>query len=160
MKGDTAVIDALNRALANELTAINQYFLHAKMLKNWGVNKLAKFIYKESIDEMWHADWLIERILFLEGTPSFEYMEKPIISGDVKGILEADFTQEQKAIPVLKGAIITAEAVKDFVSGELFQKILSAEEEHLNVLEIHLHQIETLGMENYLLSQSGLNEGA
>ena len=160
MKGDTAVIDALNHALANELTAINQYFLHAKMLKNWGVNKLAKFIYQESIDEMWHADWLIERILFLEGAPSFEYMEKPIIADDVKGILEADFVQEQKAIPVLRDAIITANGVKDFVSGELFQKILSAEEEHMDELEIHLRQIGTMGMENYLLSQSGLNENA
>ena len=158
MKGDTAVIDMLNRALANELTAINQYFLHSKMLKNWGVNKLARFIYKESIDEMWHADWLIERILFLEGTPSFEYMEKPIISGDVKGILEADFTQEEKALPVLREAISVAKEVQDFISGELFQKILLAEEEHMDQLEVHLRQIETLGMENYLLSQSGLNE--
>ena len=158
MKGDTAVIDVLNRTLANELTAINQYFLHSKMLKNWGINKLAKFIYKESIDEMWHADWLIERILFLEGTPSFEYMEKPIIAGDVKSILEADFTQEKKALPVLREAIGVTEEARDFVSRELFQKILAAEEEHMDELEIHLRQIETLGMENYLLSQSGLNE--
>lgn len=154
MKGDTAVIDALNRALANELTAINQYFLHSKMLKNWGINKLAKFIYKESIDEMWHADWLIERILFLEGIPSFEYMETPIIAGDVKGIIEADFTQEGKALPVLREAICVTEKVQDFVSRELFQKILAAEEEHMDELEIHLRQIETLGMENYLLSQT------
>ena len=122
MKGNTAVIDALNRALANELTAINQYFLHSKILKSWGVNKLAKLVYKESIDEMWHADWLIERILFLEGSPSFEYMDKPIIANDVKAILEADFTQEEKALPVLREAIDASEKARDFVSRELFQK--------------------------------------
>ena len=154
MKGDTTVIDHLNRALANELTAINQYFLHSKMLKSWGVAKLADFIYKESIDEMWHADWLIERILFLEGMPEFEYMESPIISDNVQGVLEADFIQEQKAIPTLKDGIIAAEKVRDFVSRELLEKILNAEEEHMGALESHLHQIKTLGMENYLLSQS------
>ena len=158
MKGDTAVIDVLNRALANELTAINQYFLHSKMLKSWGINKLAKFIYKESIDEMWHADWLIERILFLEGMPSFEYMESPIIAADVKGILQADFTQEEKALPVLRNAIEISEQAQDFVSRELFQKILTAEEDHVDELEVHLRQIDTLGVENYLLSQSGLND--
>lgn len=160
MKGQTAVIDALNQALANELTAINQYYLHSKMVKVWGINRLAKFIYDESIEEMWHADWLIERILFLEGTPSFEYMESPIIANDVKGIIEADFAQEEKAIPVLREAVNISEKEGDYVSRELFQKILAAEENHMDELEVHLRQMETMGMENYLLSQSGLIDKA
>lgn len=154
MHGDQAVIEHLNKALMNELTAINQYFLHARMLKNWGVNKLGKEVYKESIDEMWHADWLIERILFLEGMPDFKYMEKPIISNNVKGILESDLQQEQKAIPTLKAAIRFCEEAGDFGSRQLLEKILAAEEEHMDSLEVHLHQLKTMGMENYLLSQS------
>lgn len=154
MKGDTIVIGHLNQALTNELTAINQYFLHSKMLKNWGIAKLAEFVYKESIDEMCHADWLIERILFLEGNPSFEGMLKPIISDNVKGILEADFAQEERAIPVLREGIIAAEEARDFVSRDLLAKILKAEEDHMDQLEIHMSQIKQLGIENYLLSQS------
>ena len=154
MKGDATVIHCLNKALANELTAINQYFLHAKVLKNWGVTRLAEFIYKESIDEMWHADWLIERILFLEGNPEFDEMEKPIIARDVLGILKADLTQESKAIPVLQEGIVTAEKAGDFITRELLEKILNAEEEHMGALETHMNQIEQLGIKNYLLSQS------
>ncbi|MGI9274527.1 MAG: bacterioferritin [Endozoicomonas sp.] len=157
MKGDQAVIEHLNRALMNELTAINQYFLHARMLKNWGVTKLGEYIYKESIDEMIHADWLIERILFLEGMPDFKYMEKPIISHDVKGILESDLQQEQKAVPTLVEAIRYCEQNADFGSRQLLEKILAAEEEHMDSLEVHLHQLKTMGMENYILSQSGDN---
>ena len=158
MKGNDRVIEYLNRALANELTAINQYFLHSKMLSNWGVSKLAKFIYKESIDEMWHADWLIERILFLEGIPDFKYMEKPMIAADVLNILKADFAQEDKAQPVLREGIAICEQQRDYVSRELLEKILRAEEEHMDALEAHMRQIEDLGMQNYLLSQSALPE--
>lgn len=154
MKGNADIIDQLNRALANELTAINQYFLHAKMLKNWGVTILADFVYKESIDEMWHADWLIERILFLEGVPDFQYMEKPIIATDVLGILKADLTQEQKALPVLRKAIAKCESCGDYITRDLLAKILQAEEEHMDELETHMRQIDDLGMQNYLLSQS------
>ena len=154
MKGDADIIEHLNRALANELTAINQYFLHSKMLKNWGVNKLAKFIHKESIDEMWHADWLIERILFLEGIPDFKYMEKPIIAAEVLGILKADFIQEEKALPVLRRGISGCEQSGDYVTRELLEKILKAEEEHMDELETHMRQIDDLGIQNYLLSQS------
>ena len=155
MKGDQDAIEHLNKALMNELTAINQYFLHARMLKNWGVTKLGEYIYKESIDEMIHADWLIERILFLEGMPDFKYMDKPIISHDVKGILEADLHQEQKAVPTLIEAIRYCEQNADFGSRQLLEKILTAEEEHMDSLEVHLHQLKTMGMENYILSQSG-----
>ncbi|WOG29257.1 bacterioferritin [Endozoicomonas sp. 8E] len=154
MQGEKGVLDHLNQVLMNELTAINQYFLHARMLKNWGVNKLGQYIYKESIDEMWHADWLIERILFLEGMPDFKYMQKPIIAADVKGILEADLQQELKAIPPLKEAIDVCEKVGDYGSRQLLEKILAAEEEHMDSLEVHLYRIKTMGMENYLLSQS------
>ncbi len=154
MKGNSTIIEHLNRALANELTAINQYFLHAKILKNWGVSKLADFVYKESIDEMWHADWLIERILFLEGVPDFKYMEKPIIASDVEGILKADFTQEDKALGTLRKAIISCEEAGDYVSRELLEKILKAEEEHMDELETHMCQIKALGIQNYLLAQS------
>ena len=155
MHSDHTVIEHLNKALMNELTAINQYFLHARMLKNWGVNKLGKEVYKESIDEMWHADWLIERILFLEGKPDFTYMNKPIISDNVKDILESDLKQELKAITTLKAAIRYCEETGDFGSRQLLEKILAAEEKHMDGLEVHLHQLKTMGMENYLLSQSG-----
>lgn len=154
MKGNPDVITHLNKVLMNELTAINQYFLHARMLKNWGVNKLGAYIYKESIDEMWHADWLIERILFLEGMPDFKYMDKPIIAHNVKDILKADLQQEVKAIPPLKEAIKLCEEAGDYGSRQLLEKILAAEEEHMDSLEIHLNRIDTMGMENYLLSQA------
>lgn len=154
MYGDQTVIEHLNKALMNELTAINQYFLHARMLKNWGVNKLGKEVYKESIDEMWHADWLIERILFLDGMPDFKHLDKPILSDNVKGILESDLQQERKAIPALKTAIQHCEKAGDFGSRQLLEKILVAEEEHMDNLEVHLHQVKILGMENYLLTQS------
>ena len=154
MTGDQTVIEHLNKALMNELTAINQYYLHSSMLKNWGVKKLGKEVYKESIEEMWHADWLIERILFLEGMPDFKNLDKPILSNSVQGILESDMQQEKKAIPVLKEGIKYCEKVGDFGSRQLLEKILTAEEEHMDNLEVHLHQIKILGTENYLLSQS------
>ena len=154
MQGKDDVIVHLNKVLANELTAINQYFLHARMLKNWGITKLADYIYKESIDEMWHADWLIERILFLDENPSFEYMESPMIAKDVKGILEFDLEQERKSMDTLLEAIHFCEQARDYGSRQLLEKILHAEEEHMDTLEVHLKQYKTLGKENYLLAQS------
>ena len=154
MKGNPDAVEYLNRVLANELTAINQYFLHARMLKSWGVVRLADFIYKESIDEMWHADWLIERILFLEQAPDFKYMDKPLIAKDVKSILDNDLEQEKKAISMLYEAIHFCEQIRDYGSRQLLEKILHAEEEHMDSLEVHLYQYETLGKDNYLLAQS------
>ncbi len=154
MQGNEEVIVHLNKVLANELTAINQYFLHARMLKNWGITKLGEYIYKESIEEMWHADWLIERILFLDATPNFEYMQSPTIAKDVKGILEFDLDQEKKSMETLSEAIDYCEQVRDYGSRQLLEKILHAEEEHIDSLEVHLSQYKTLGKENYLLAQS------
>ncbi|WP_330927241.1 bacterioferritin [Candidatus Sororendozoicomonas aggregata] len=154
MQGKEDVIAHLNKVLANELTAINQYFLHARMLKNWGITKLGEYIYKESIEEMWHADWLIERILFLDATPNFEYIDSPTIAEDVKGILEFDLNQEKKSMETLLEGIECCEQTRDYGSRQLLEKILHAEEEHMDSLEVHLKQYNTLGKENYLLAQS------
>ncbi|MEQ8734087.1 MAG: bacterioferritin [Rhodospirillaceae bacterium] len=154
MKGDTQVIAHLNAVLRNELTAINQYFLHSRMLIDWGVNKLGKFEYGESIEEMNHADELIKRILFLEGLPNLQDLGKLYIGQSVKEILDCDLKLELEALPDLKDAIAHCESCRDFVSRELFQKILDDEEEHVEFIETQFALIERTGMENYIQLQS------
>ena len=153
MKGDPKVIEFLNRALYNELTAINQYFLHAKMLKNWGLKELAEHEYKESIDEMKHADSLSERILFLEGLPNFQALGKLRIGENPKELLEADLALELEALPVLRQAISYCEGIGDSVSRRLFTDILDSEEEHIDWIETQLALIERIGEQNYLLTK-------
>ena len=153
MKGDKKVIEFLNKALYNELTAINQYFLHAKMLKNWGLGRWAKHEYEESIDEMKHADKLAERILFLEGLPNFQALGKLKIGEGPREILECDLALELEGIPLLREAIAHCEEVEDYVSRELFVDILEDEEEHVDWLETQLDLIERVGMQNYLQGQ-------
>lgn len=153
MKGDATVIEHLNKVLKNELTAINQYFLHSRMLKDWGLTKLAEYEHGESIDEMKHADALIERILFLEGLPNLQDLGKLRIGEDVPEILRCDLDMELDAIPDLRAAVAYCEAHKDYVSRELFDMILSSEEEHVDWLETQLGLIEKVGAENYQQSQ-------
>ena len=153
MKGDAKVIEYLNKALYNELTAINQYFLHAKMLKNWGLKELAEHEYKESIEEMKHADWLSERILFLEGLPNFQALGKLRIGETPREILECDLALEMEALPLLREAIAHADSIGDYVSRQLFVKILDSEEEHVDWLETQLDLIGRIGEPNYLLSK-------
>jgi bacterioferritin len=154
VKGDAKVIEYLNEALKNELTAINQYFLHAKMLKNWGITKLADFEYHESIDEMKHADKLAERILFLEGLPNFQLLGRLKIGETVEEILKADLALENEAVPQLKEAIAHCETVRDYVSRDLFAYILENEEEHVDTIEMQFELIERMGLQNYIQLQS------
>jgi bacterioferritin len=150
MKGDPQVIQHLNKALYNELVAINQYFLHARMYKNWGLKELAEHEYKESIDEMKHADALIERILFLDGLPNLQNLGKLMIGESPKEALVCDLRLEMMAVPDLKAAIAYCETCADYVSRELFTRILSSEEEHIDWLETQLGLIERLGEGPYL----------
>ncbi len=163
MKGDKKIIEFLNSALKKELGAINQYFLHARMLDDWGVTKLGKHEYNESIEEMKHAEELIDRILFLEGLPNLQEVGKLYIGENVKEILECDLKIELDGVKNYKEAVAYAEEVKDFVSRDLFAKILADEEGHVDYLETQLQMIEDMGIQNYiqLNSQSPLDaEGA
>ncbi|MEO1251359.1 MAG: bacterioferritin [Pseudomonadota bacterium] len=153
MKGDQKVIDYLNKALKLELTTVNQYFLHARMFKDWGFKRIAKIEYEESIDEMKHADDLIERILFLDGLPNLQDLDKLYIGETLKECLECDLKAEQRAHPTYIEGIEYCESVRDFVSREILVRILESEEEHIDYLETQLGLIEKVGEERYMQSQ-------
>lgn len=155
MQGDPEVIKILNHVLKNELTAINQYFLHYRMLKHWGFHRLAHKEYEESIDEMKHADRLMDRILFLDGLPNLQHIDRLRIGETVREILESDLALENDAIPVLREGITYCESVKDYVSRELLTEILESEEEHVDWLETQLELFDKLGEQNYLQSAVG-----
>lgn len=154
MKGDAKVIEYLNKALTNELTAINQYWLHYRVLDNWGVHKLAEYERHESIDEMKHADTLAERILFLDALPNFQALHKLKVGETVEEILRADLAVEHEAIPLLKDAIEHCESVRDYVTREILARILESEEEHVDFLEKQFDMIARMGLENYVQLQS------
>ena len=154
MKGDATVIDYLNKALTNELTAINQYWLHYRVLHNWGLTKLAEFERHESIDEMKHADVLADRILFLDGLPNFQAIHKLKVGETVDEILKADLAVELEAIPLLRDAIQHCETVRDYVSREVFERILENEEQHVDFLETQFEMIGRMGLQNYIQLQS------
>lgn len=154
MKGDPKVIEFLNQALTNELTAINQYWLHYRVLHHWGVRRLAEYERQESIDEMKHADVLAERILFLDGLPNFQAIHKLKVGETVEEILHADLAVEMEAIPLLKEAIAHCETVRDFTSREILERILESEEEHVDFLETQFDMIERMGLQNYIQLQA------
>lgn len=160
MKGSAKVIEGLNAVLTRELTAINQYFLHARMLENWGMKKIGKLEYAASIDEMKHADMVIKRILFLEGLPNLQKLGKLRIGQDIKEILAADLEVEYEAIPALKDCIKIAEAEKDYVSRDLFLSILASEEHHVDWLETQQSLLKQVGVQNYIQSQMEPDQGA
>ncbi|MGT2514529.1 bacterioferritin [Sphingomonas panni] len=150
MKGDAKVIEFLNEALKNELTAVNQYWLHYRLLDHWGVYKLAKFERHESIDEMKHADRLAERILFLDGLPNFQLLGRLRVGETVEEVLKADLAIEVEAVAQLREAVAYCESIRDFVSRDLFAEILSNEEEHVDTLETQFEMIERMGIQNYV----------
>jgi bacterioferritin len=154
MKGDERVIELLNEALRNELTAVNQYWLHYRMLDNWGIHRLAEFERHESIDEMKHADLLTVRILFLGGIPNFQMLGRLRIGETVEEILRADLEVEFEALEQLKNAIAHCESVRDYVSRDLFAQILANEEEHVDTLERQFDMIRNMGLQNYIQLQS------
>ena len=158
MKGNEKVIEFLNEALKNELTAVNQYWLHYRMLDNWGIKRLAEFERHESIDEMKHADKLSERILFLDGLPNFQMLGRLRIGENVEELLRADLELEREAVAQLKDAIAQAETVRDYVSRDLFTEILANEEEHVDTLETQFEMIERMGLQNYVQLQSKPSE--
>ena len=153
MQGDKKVIEYLNKALKLELTTVNQYFLHARMYKNWGFERLAKIEYDESIDEMKHADELIERILYLEGLPNLQDLDKVYIGETVKECLECDLNAEKRAHPLYLESIEYCESVRDYASREILVRILESEEEHIDFLETQLDLISKIGEERYMQSQ-------
>lgn len=159
MKGDPRVIELLNEALKNELTAVNQYWLHYRLLDNWGVCKLAEFERHESIDEMKHADELSERVLFLDGLPNFQALGRLRIGENIEEVLKADLELEIEAVEQLKGAVAHCESVRDYPSRDLFSKILASEEEHIDHLEQQFEMIARMGLQNYVQLQSEAAEG-
>lgn len=154
MKGDAKVISILNKVLANELVAINQYFLHSRMYKDWGLKQLASHEYEESIDEMKHADRLIQRILFLEGLPNLQDLGKLMIGENVEEMINCDLKLEMQAIPDLRDGIQYCEQIRDYVTRDLLDDILESEEDHVDWLETQLSLIKQMGLQNYIQSQS------
>jgi bacterioferritin len=159
MQGSQAIIDALNSVLTKELTAINQYFLHARMLQNWGLAKLGRLEYKASIDEMKHADELIKRILFLEGLPNLQKLDRIRIGQTVQEVMEADLSVENEAVPHLKNCIKLAESEADYVTRNIFLHILESEEEHVDWLETQLSLLKQVGLQNFIQSQIEMESG-
>jgi bacterioferritin len=160
MKGSQVIIDALNSVLTKELTAINQYFLHSRMLQNWGLEKIGKLEYAASIDEMKHADMVIKRILFLDGLPNVQKINKIRIGQDITEVINADLEVENEAVPHLKKCIQQAEAEHDYATRDLFLEILKSEEHHIDWLETQASLIKAVGVQNYMQSQIDPDKGA